>query len=109
MNILKNFFVRHAGLCSVVLLSSSPAMKIIAALFHRSMLISASLFFLVNVIHGQTIPQYTVAKSATAMTIDGKLTEPEWVGAPSTAKFGHHTDGTATRLSTQAKCLWDDQ
>jgi hypothetical protein len=109
MNILKDLFVRHAELCSVVYRSSSPVVKKNAASYPRPMLISLSLLFLFNTLHGQTIPEYTVLKSATAMTIDGKLTEPEWVAAPLTAKFVHHTDGTATRLSTQAKLLWDDQ
>ncbi len=105
MNMLKNLFVRLAELCCVVLLSSSPAMKIVDAFYQRPTLISLSLLLLLNTIYGQTIPQYTITKSATAMTIDGKLTEPEWVAAPLTAKFVHHTDGTATRLSTQAKFL----
>ncbi|MCX6136234.1 MAG: T9SS type A sorting domain-containing protein [Ignavibacteriales bacterium] len=68
-----------------------------------------SLLFLFTTLQGQTIPEFTVLKSARAMTIDGKLTEPEWAAAPLTAKFVHHTDGSATRLSTQAKFLWDDQ
>ncbi len=84
-------------------------MKIVAAFYQRTTLVSLSLLFFLNTIYGQTIPQYTVTKSAIAMTIDGKLTEPEWVSAPLTAKFVHHTDGSATRLSTQAKFLWDDQ
>jgi hypothetical protein len=72
------------------------------------MLLSLSLFLLFHALYGQTVPQYTVAKSVAALTIDGKLTEPEWVAAPLTANFVHHTDGSATRLSTQAKLLWDD-
>lgn len=109
MNILKNLFVQLAELCAPVILSYSPAFKIMSPFFQRSMLFSASLVLLVNTIYGQTIPQYTISKSATAVTIDGKLTEPEWVSAPLTAQFVHHTDGSATRLSTQAKFLWDDQ
>jgi len=109
MKILKNLFVRDAQFGSITLLSSATVMEKITACCHRPMFISLSLLFLLNIIHGQTIPQYTVTKSATAMTIDGKLTEPEWLAAPLTAKFVHHTDGSATRLSTQAKLLWDDQ
>jgi hypothetical protein len=57
---------------------------------------------------GQTIPQYTVSRCVTPLTMDGKLTEPDWLAAPLTARFVHHTDGSTARLSTQAKLLWDD-
>ena len=62
-----------------------------------------------GIVHAQVIHQYNVQKTSNAITIDGKLTEPEWVAAPLTEKFVKYTDGAATRLSTQAKFLWDDQ
>jgi hypothetical protein len=75
----------------------------------RPTLFFLTFFLLCQTTAGQTIPQYIVSRHTTPLTIDGKLTEPEWVAAPLTARFVHHTDGSTARLSTQAKLLWDDQ
>ena len=109
MKIVERPFTHHDKFASERLLSPNRPMKKTTVYKKRSIILSLLLFIFFNFSLAQTIPQYTVKKSARPMTIDGRLTEPEWLAAPLTAKFVHHTDGSTARLSTQAKFLWDDQ
>jgi hypothetical protein len=106
---LMNLFYCHAGHCSPTSSSFVHSANAAAAFTRFSKLLSLALLFLFNTVHAQPIPEYTIAKCAHPLTIDGKLTEPEWLAAPLTSKFVHIADGTAARFSTQAKFLWDDQ
>jgi len=65
-------------------------------------------FCLLTSLHGQEIRQYVAKKTVAALKIDGKLNEPEWQAAVTTEKFITPVEGNATRLSTQAKFLWND-
>jgi hypothetical protein len=87
--------------------SLTPEIRV-ANLRRRTSLTLLFMLLHCHITFGQTIPQYTVQRCATPLTIDGKLTEPDWFAAPFTARFVHHTDGSTARLSTQAKLLWDD-
>jgi hypothetical protein len=53
----------------------------------------------------QTIREFTVNRTRAPLQIDGQLTEPDWIAAPLTESFVGYTNGTATRLNTQAKML----
>jgi hypothetical protein len=106
---LMNFFYSHSTRFSLTLVSSAPFTNAAAAFTRVCQLVPLALLFLLNTVHAQPIPEYTIPKCAHPLTIDGKLTEPEWLAAPLTSKFVHIGDGSAARFSTQAKFLWDDQ
>lgn len=108
MNTSKNPLIRHGERRSATLRSSHPIVERSVTLCRRLTLLSMTFLLLLQPMFGQTIPQYTVSRCTTPLTIDGRLTEPEWLAAPLTARFVHHTDASTARLSTQAKLLWDD-
>ena len=56
-----------------------------------------------------TLPQYAVYRTASPLTIDGKLTEPAWIKARATRVF-RDPNGYAlsARERTRARMVWDD-
>ncbi|GAF69562.1 unnamed protein product [marine sediment metagenome] len=60
-------------------------------------------------VQAQGINEYVVKKAVSPITIDGRLSEPEWEEAALTERFVYYVNGSATVLSTQGKMLWDDQ
>ena len=46
---------------------------------------------------------------AEGIVLDGRLDEPAWKDAPSTQAFRHTLSGAVTRVSAEAKVLWDDE
>ena len=78
-------------------------------LYRRAGLAALLIVFFSMYIQGQVIHEYTVKKITSTLQIDGQLTEPEWQAAALTERFVHQETGAATRLSTQAKFLWDDE
>ena len=67
-----------------------------------------SLIIFSNIGQAQEIREYIVKKTSSTIEIDGLLNEPDWVNAGLTEKFVIYNTGAETRLSTQAKLLWDD-
>ena len=60
-------------------------------------------------VQAQGINEYVVKKAVLPITIDGRLSEPEWEATALTERFVYYVDGSATVLSTQGKMLWDEQ
>ncbi len=56
----------------------------------------------------EEIRAYTAYRAAGRITIDGKLDEAAWKLAPRSPRFVDIISGKATRFSTQARVLWDD-
>ncbi|QDU46120.1 hypothetical protein Mal52_46170 [Symmachiella dynata] len=52
---------------------------------------------------------YTIYRTATPITIDGKLDEPGWFAAPSVGEFQFAWYKSGKREQTVAKLLWDDK
>ncbi|TWU14564.1 hypothetical protein CA54_34330 [Symmachiella macrocystis] len=52
---------------------------------------------------------YTIYRTATPITIDGKLDEPGWFAAPSVGEFQFAWYKSGKREQTVAKFLWDDK
>jgi hypothetical protein len=54
------------------------------------------------------IAHYTAYRTATPLTIDGRLEEAVWQAAPRSPRFRDLIHGGATIYNTQAALLWDD-
>ena len=54
-------------------------------------------------------PTYTVHRAGTPITIDGKLDEPAWIGAPDVGAFVFPWYRAGKKEQTVAKMLWDDR
>ncbi len=54
-------------------------------------------------------PKYTIYRTATPITIDGKLDEPGWFAAPSVGDFQFAWYESGKKEQTVAKLLWDDK
>lgn len=54
-----------------------------------------------------TPPQYTVYRTRTPITIDGKLDEPSWFAAPDVGPFHFTWYESGKKEQTVAKMLWD--
>lgn len=57
----------------------------------------------------QEKPEYTVFRAGTPITVDGRLNEPAWVGAPAVGGFVFPWYESGNREQTVAKMLWDDE
>ena len=55
----------------------------------------------------QTLPRYAVSRVTTKLEIDGHLNERAWADAPLLRGFVNNHDGSPTKLSTEAKILYD--
>ncbi len=53
-------------------------------------------------------PTYTIHRAGTPITIDGRLDEPAWVGAPKVGAFVFPWYESGKKEQTVAKLLWDD-
>ncbi|NKB72402.1 MAG: hypothetical protein GKR89_35445 [Candidatus Latescibacteria bacterium] len=53
-------------------------------------------------------PSYVVARVESAPTVDGRLDEPAWVGAPAVDRFQFAWWEGGDKEQTVAKLLWDD-
>ena len=56
----------------------------------------------------ESLPTYTIHRAGTAITIDGRLDEPAWVGAPDVGAFVFPWYESGKKEQTVAKLLWDD-
>ena len=56
----------------------------------------------------QELPRYEVARVTSPLTIDGQLTERAWKEAAEVGPFVNNRDGKQSKLSTQARVLYDD-
>ncbi len=54
-------------------------------------------------------PRYTIYRTETPITIDGKLDEPGWFAAPSVGDFQFAWYKSGKKEQTVAKLLWDDE
>ncbi|MBK36403.1 MAG: hypothetical protein CME26_12870 [Gemmatimonadetes bacterium] len=52
---------------------------------------------------------YTIHRAGTPITVDGRLDEPAWVGAPSVGAFVFPWYEAGKKEQTVAKLLWDDE
>ena len=57
----------------------------------------------------QTLPRYEVRRVTTKLTMDGQLNERAWADAPLLSAFVNNRDGSATKLRTEAKILYDQE
>jgi len=55
----------------------------------------------------QTLPRYEVSRVTTKLKIDGHLNEVAWADAPPVGAFVNNRNGSPTKLSTEAKILYD--
>ncbi|MDA1211937.1 MAG: carbohydrate-binding family 9-like protein [Planctomycetota bacterium] len=55
------------------------------------------------------VPEYTIHRAGTPITIDGKLDEPAWVAAPDVGAFHFTWYKEGDKERTVAKMLWDDE
>ena len=55
----------------------------------------------------QTLPRYEVSQVTSKLEIDGQLKERAWAEAPPLRAFVNNRDGSPTKLSTEAKILYD--
>ena len=53
------------------------------------------------------IPHYTAYKTASSITVDGKLEEPAWQQAPRSSRFRDLITGDSTMYDTRVSVLWD--
>lgn len=69
----------------------------------------SALFLLafIGPMHGQTIREAVVKRTAFRPLIDGLLNETQWQAAEFTEPFVRYEDGGQTGLSTRAKFLWN--
>jgi hypothetical protein len=56
-----------------------------------------------------SIPRYEVRRTASPVTIDGKLDEPAWTGAPAVTLQFLWESQTGAKQPTYARLLWDGQ
>ena len=54
-------------------------------------------------------PEYTVYRAGTPITVDGRLDEPAWVGAPEVGAFVFPWWTEGKKEQTVAKLLWDEE
>ena len=55
------------------------------------------------------VPSHTIYRAGTPVTIDGRLDEPAWVGAPDFGAFVFPWWKEGKKEQTVAKMLWDDE
>jgi hypothetical protein len=78
-------------------INASPLLFLLFCLFYLSSL-------------GQEIPEYTVRKITSELTIDGELNEMAWALADSTSSFVILAENPASPTTiTWSKVLWDDE
>lgn len=59
-------------------------------------------------LQSQELPEYTIYRAGTAITVDGRLDEPAWTAAPDVGMFVFPWYESGKRERTVAKLLWDD-
>ncbi|MCB0283463.1 MAG: carbohydrate-binding family 9-like protein [Calditrichae bacterium] len=67
------------------------------------------LLFCLLFIKPDAIPEYTVFRTQTALSIDGVLDEQEWQAAKYTEAFVLYRDGHPAEKQTRCKILWDEK
>ena len=57
----------------------------------------------------QTLPTYEVVRLTKPIKIDGQLNEQSWQDTATVGAFGNNRDGSATKLSTDARIMYDEK
>ena len=66
-------------------------------------------FSLALTVCGQEVPSYQASRVTTSIKINGRLDEAAWKDAPFVGDFVTNRDGARSKLTTEAKVVYDDK